>query len=110
MARYLGRLLTPPYDSSDIVTATMADEWLDIAELQMVRGSKKEKMAVVKSMNTKLGRNDWLVGSAMSLVDIVMWSILHQSGVVDEVPANVKRWMKACTGSPMFSEALSWMS
>ncbi|XP_046352455.1 aminoacyl tRNA synthase complex-interacting multifunctional protein 2-like [Haliotis rufescens] len=107
IARYIERILNPAYDSADIIMATQSDEWLDMADLQVTNGNNKEKAAAVRSLNSRLGRNDWLVGSSLSLADIVMWSALTQSGQTAEVPNNVKKWVKACNDSSMFKQALS---
>ncbi|KAK3606091.1 hypothetical protein CHS0354_006447 [Potamilus streckersoni] len=107
IARYLNRVMDPDFDNRDIVTATQVDEWLDIAQLQLIHGNSKERAAAVRSLNSRLGRNDWLVGSSLSLADIVTWSAVHQAQQADSAPANVKKWLKACAKDPNFKLAES---
>lgn len=106
VARYLMRLLNPNYDTDDIVKATQIDEWLDTANIQILQGNTKEKAAAVRSLNSRLGRNDWLVGSEVSLADIVMWSALNQTNQASDAPANVKKWLKLCSTNPAFKSCL----
>ncbi|KAJ8319330.1 hypothetical protein KUTeg_004421 [Tegillarca granosa] len=106
IARYLMRLLNPNYDTDDIAKVTQIDEWLDTANIQVLQGNTKEKSAAVRSLNSRLGRNDWLVGSRLSLADIVMWSALNQSNQVSDAPANVKKWLKLCSSNSAFKSCL----
>ncbi|XP_078692546.1 aminoacyl tRNA synthase complex-interacting multifunctional protein 2-like [Branchiostoma floridae x Branchiostoma belcheri] len=106
VARYLGRILQPSYDSQDPVTATEIDTWVDMASTQVLMGNNKERAASLRSLNSRLGKHDWLVGSGLTLADIVMWSALHQTGQAAGVPANVKRWLQACNDQPAFQPAL----
>lgn len=109
IARYLSRLLNPSYDSSDPVTATVIDTWLDTAQ-QLLNGNNKEKAAVVRSLNSQLGKNTWLVGTSLSLADIVMWSALHQSQQASSAQGNVKKWLQACNNHPAFQRVLMLVS
>ncbi|XP_066291410.1 aminoacyl tRNA synthase complex-interacting multifunctional protein 2-like [Branchiostoma lanceolatum] len=106
VARYLGRILQPSYDAQDPVTATEIDTWVDMAGTQVLLGNNKERAASLRSLNSRLGKHDWLVGSGLTLADMVMWSALHQTGQAAGVPANVKRWMQACNDQPAFQSAL----
>ncbi|KAL3863178.1 hypothetical protein ACJMK2_004946 [Sinanodonta woodiana] len=107
IARYLNRVIDPDFDNRDIVTATQVDEWLDIAQLQLIHGNSKERAAAVRNLNARLGRNDWLVGSSLSLADIVTWSAVHHAQQADSAPANVKKWLKACAKNANFKLAES---
>ena len=107
IARYINRLLNPSFDTEDIVMATTADEWLDTVDTQIFNGNSKQKAAALKSLNVRLKKNDWITGSEFSLVDIVMWSALHQSQQASGAPENVQKWMKACANVPVFSNALT---
>ena len=107
MARYLARLINPAYDSSDAVTVTEIDSWIDTMCIQFTSGNKKEKAAVFKSMNSKLGNSDWLVGSAMSLADVVAWSKIIQSQQTESAPANVKKWLTRCSQDSCFRIAIN---
>lgn len=110
IVRYINRILNPSFDKEDIVMATSFDEWLDIAENQLLNGNSKQKTSALKSLNNTLKKNDWLVGSELSLADVVMWSALHQSQQVHGAPENVNKWMKACSNSPLFQSALTIVS
>lgn len=103
IARYIQRLINPDFDKC-VVGATRIDEWLDLAE-QYVRGNKKENAAVLKSLNSKLGSAEWLVGNTLSLADIVMWSVINQSKGQKDSPSNVKNWLQRCDRNPYFDLA-----
>ena len=60
---------------------------------QFSRANNKEKNAILKTMNSKLGKGDWLVGGEMSLADVAMWSALVGS---DGVPGHVAAWLGRC--------------
>ncbi|XP_064618107.1 aminoacyl tRNA synthase complex-interacting multifunctional protein 2-like [Liolophura sinensis] len=102
IARYLARLFMPAYDSSDPVQSTLIDTWLDMATHQLLQGNSKEKAAAVRNLNSRLGKNDWLVASSMSLADIVVWSALQQVGLTQDAPANVQKWICSCRNLPEF--------
>jgi len=104
IGRYLARLLSPAYDD-DISTATEIDSWLDLS-YKLINGNKKEKMAILKSMNTSLGKARWLSGGELSLADIVLWSLIRQSRDLGSPPSNVSNWIKNCNNHPKFEAAL----
>ncbi|CAG5134488.1 unnamed protein product, partial [Candidula unifasciata] len=95
VARYLSRLLNPSFDK-DIISATLVDELLDLAQLQLIEGNSKEKSAAVRTLNSLLGKKDWLAGASPGLADYVCWSALHQTGQTTNPPANVKKWLALC--------------
>lgn len=105
IARYIMRLMNPNYDSTDPIAATQVDDWLDIAQQQLHQGNTKEKAAAIKALNARLGRNDWLVRSEMSLADMVMWAALFQTNQMCGVPANVKKWLASCDKNSVFQLA-----
>ena len=106
IARYINRVINPDCEA-DIVMATQVDEWLDIAQIQIINGNTKEKAAALRNLNSRLGKNDWLVGSSLSLVDIVTWSALQQTNQAGSAPANVKKWLKVCSEIELFRTAMS---
>lgn len=79
VCRYLARLLRLPYDQGCIAKASEIDGLLDLHQA-LTKGNGKEKAAVVRALNGRLGKSAWLVGEEMSLADIVLWSALMQSG------------------------------
>ncbi|KAK6481749.1 aminoacyl tRNA synthase complex-interacting multifunctional protein 2 [Huso huso] len=102
IARFLFSLLG---QAQDVLTATLVDSWVDAAMFQLVEGSNKEKATALRSLNGALGRTPWLVGSDLTLADIVTWCAVLQSGSAAAVPANVQKWMKCCENLPHFSSA-----
>jgi aminoacyl tRNA synthase complex-interacting multifunctional protein 2 len=102
VARYLARLLQPSYENGSIIIATEIDSMLDLAS-QLLRGNKSEKAAVMKALNGRLGRSQWLVGNSLSLADIVVWSAIQQSGQTATAPSNVSKWLKLCGQQTEFS-------
>lgn len=106
VARYLARRLGMFTDETDIVTATLIDEILDLAQLQLLEGNSKEKSAAVRTLNSALGKKDWLVGAEPSLADIVCWSALYQTNQTSSPPANVKKWLNLCNQHRVFRAAV----
>ncbi|XP_077980006.1 aminoacyl tRNA synthase complex-interacting multifunctional protein 2-like [Glandiceps talaboti] len=109
IARYLARLLDPSYESSPEL-ATLIDSWLDLASNTMTRGSSKEKAVALRALNSHLGKNTWLVGSSLTLADVIMWSAVYQSGQAKGVPNNVNKWLKACEENSAFQFAKALIS
>lgn len=104
IARFLFSLLGQKHSA---VTSTLIDSWIDTAVFQLKGGSSKEKAAVFRSMNSALGKSPWLVGSELTVADVVLWSVLQQTGGCSvPVPTNVHKWMKACENLAPFSMAL----
>ncbi|NXU90571.1 AIMP2 protein, partial [Xiphorhynchus elegans] len=103
IARFLFSLFGQKYNA---VTSTLIDSWVDTAMLQLQEGSSKERAAVLRSMNAALGRGSWLVGSELSLADVVAWCALQRTGTAHSTPANVQKWMKSCENLAPFSSVL----
>jgi len=110
IARYLMRLLQPGCDLSNIVKATQIDELLDLAQLQLLNGNTKERAAGVRSLNSSLGKSDWLLGGEPCMADAIVWSAIQQSGQAASPPSNVKKWLALCSKHSMFKKALSLIS
>ena len=104
VARYLARLLSPAYDAGSIITATEIDQYIDMAE-SLLNGTSKEKAAVLRTLNGRLGKENFLVGGQLSLADIVLWSAAQQSQQADTAPPNVKKWIERCSNNSAFSLA-----
>ncbi|KAM4530144.1 aminoacyl tRNA synthase complex-interacting multifunctional protein 2 isoform 1-T1 [Odontesthes bonariensis] len=103
VARFLFKLLAPY--PSDPALATTVDSWVDTAFLQLAEGSSKERAAVLRALNSSLGRSPWLSGAEFSLADIACYCCLLQSGSTSSAPANVQRWIKSCENLGHFSPA-----
>lgn len=54
------------------------DSWVDIAIL-VKRGSSKEK-PLFSVMNSALGRAQASAGNELTVADVVLWSVLQQTG------------------------------
>ncbi|XP_020491871.1 aminoacyl tRNA synthase complex-interacting multifunctional protein 2 isoform X1 [Labrus bergylta] len=103
IARFLFKLMAPY--PSDPAQATLIDNWVDMAFFQLAEGSSKERAAVLRALNSALGRNPWLTGSELSLADVACYCCVLQSGSVSSAPANVQRWIKSCENLGHFSPA-----
>lgn len=104
IARFLFSLFGQKHNA---VTSTLIDSWIDTAIFQLKEGSSKEKAAVFRSMNSALGKSPWLVGNELTVADVVLWSVLQQTGGCSvPVPTNVHKWMRACENLAPFSKAL----
>ncbi|XP_034568016.1 aminoacyl tRNA synthase complex-interacting multifunctional protein 2 isoform X2 [Notolabrus celidotus] len=103
VARFIFKLLAPY--PSDPVLATLVDNWVDTAFFQLAEGSTKERAAVLRALNSALGRNPWLAGSEFSLADVACYCCVLQSGSASSAPANVQRWIKSCENLGHFGPA-----
>ncbi|XP_039349279.1 aminoacyl tRNA synthase complex-interacting multifunctional protein 2 isoform X3 [Mauremys mutica] len=103
IARFLFSLCGQKHNA---VTSTLIDSWVDTAIFQLKEGSNKEKAAVLRSMNTTLGKTPWLGGNELTVADIVAWCALQQTSCSNAVPANVQKWMKSCENLAPFNSAL----
>lgn len=103
VARFLFKLLAPY--PNDPTLATLVDQWVDVAFFQLAEGSAKEHAAVLRALNSALGRNPWVVGPEFSLADIACYCCMLSSGSAPSAPANVQRWVKSCENLGHFSPA-----
>ncbi|XP_065267844.1 aminoacyl tRNA synthase complex-interacting multifunctional protein 2 isoform X2 [Emys orbicularis] len=103
IARFLFSLFGQKHNA---VTSTLIDSWVDTAIFQLKEGSNKEKAAVLRSMNTTLGKTPWLGGNELTVADIVAWCALQQTSSSNAIPANVQKWMKSCENLAPFNSAL----
>ncbi|XP_067859607.1 aminoacyl tRNA synthase complex-interacting multifunctional protein 2 isoform X2 [Heptranchias perlo] len=101
IARFLFSLLGREYDP---VASTQIDSWVDVAIFQLKMGSNKEKAAVMRSLNSVLGKSPCVVGVDLTLADIVLYCALQQTEIAS-VPANVQRWVKSCENLACFNLA-----
>ncbi|XP_013889542.1 aminoacyl tRNA synthase complex-interacting multifunctional protein 2 [Austrofundulus limnaeus] len=103
VARFLYKLLAP--FPSDPAVATLVDSWVDTAFFQLAEGSTKERAAVLRALNSALGRSPWLAGPEFSLADIACYCCVSRRGSAPAAPANVQRWIKSCENLGHFSPA-----
>lgn len=104
VARFLFKLLGPY--PSDPALATLVDSWVDTAFFQLAEGSTKERAAVLRAVNSALGRNPWLAGPDFSLADIACFCCVQKAGLASSAPTNVQRWLKSCENLGHFSPAI----
>ncbi|MEQ2213288.1 hypothetical protein XENOCAPTIV_012424 [Xenoophorus captivus] len=103
VARFLFKLLAPY--PSDPAVATLVDSWVDTGFYQLADGSTKERAAVLRALNSALGRGPWLSGPEFSLADIACYCCLLQNGSASSIAANVQGWMKSCENLGHFGPA-----
>eukprot|EP00062_Callorhinchus_milii_P008973 gi/632952279/ref/XP_007891764.1/ PREDICTED: aminoacyl tRNA synthase complex-interacting multifunctional protein 2 [Callorhinchus milii] len=106
IARFLFSLLGNSYNP---VTSTIIDSWVDTAIFQLKGGSNKEKAAVMRLLNTNLGKSPWIIGADLSVADVVLYCTLQQSEGENSVPTNVQKWIKSCENLASFNLALKLM-
>lgn len=100
--RYIARLLGFNYEN-DPILSTQIDDWLETAHSSVIHGSNKERQSVLKSLNSHLGKNSYLVGNSVTLADIIIWSALVQTKLHKDLPANVSKWYKGLLNNEMFA-------
>ncbi|XP_054615649.1 aminoacyl tRNA synthase complex-interacting multifunctional protein 2 isoform X2 [Dunckerocampus dactyliophorus] len=103
VARFLFKLLAPY--PADAALSTLVDSWVDMAFFQMAEGSAKERAAVLRALNSALGRSPWLAGQEVSLADMACYCCVLHSGSAPSAPANVQRWLKSCENLGHFGPA-----
>ena len=79
----------------------MIDQWVESAE-RFSHGNNKERASVLKSMNTHLGKSEWMVGESASLADVMLWGAVTQAKESGKAPANVKKWYQRCCDMEVF--------
>ncbi|XP_064478614.1 aminoacyl tRNA synthase complex-interacting multifunctional protein 2-like isoform X2 [Ornithodoros turicata] len=104
LIRYLGRLLTPPYDEGDPLVATETDVWLERVHQRLLHGTQKEQKALLQEVDDHLGSAGpyLLQGDSYSLADIAFWSALLQLGLEKKSPKNVAQWLSKLEEDPAF--------
>ncbi|XP_049600154.1 aminoacyl tRNA synthase complex-interacting multifunctional protein 2 isoform X1 [Syngnathus scovelli] len=102
-ARFLFKLLARY--PSDAALATLVDSWVDAAFFQLAEGGAKERAAVLRALNTALGRGPWLAGRDVSLADVACYCCLLPAGSASSIPANVQRWLESCENLGHFGPA-----
>ena len=107
IARFLARLLSPAYDELDSVNDV--DTVLDNT-MSLMHGPKKMNASIIRSINAKLGRSQYVAGDCISVGDIVFWSSLHKIGEANKQTGNVKKWLNRCSENEAFSTAVKLIS
>ena len=86
-----------PAGASDI------DYWIDSASTTLAHGGAKEKASVLKNLNARLGRQDFLAETGkLSIADVAMYAALKGSAAESTAPNNVKKWLKRRSEDELF--------
>lgn len=94
IARFLCRGLLPDlYGNLMPEESAIVDSWID-----QVLASSKERMGAIKSLEAKLGRHQWILGSKMSLADVVLGSCIVKEHGDKSVSENVNKWLRRIPG------------
>lgn len=94
IARFLCRVLLPDlYGNLSPEESASVDSWID----QSLAGSKA-RAAAIKSLEAKLGKQQWILGSKMSLADVVLACCTVKENGVQSVSSNVSKWLKRIPG------------
>lgn len=94
IARFLCRTLLPDlYHNLTPEESASVDILID----QSLAGSK-ERAAAIKSLDAKLGKQQWILGSKMSLADVVLACCIVKENGVKSVPGNVNKWLSRIPG------------
>lgn len=98
IARYICRALLPDlYGNLTPEESATVDNWIN----QSLSGTK-EKAAAVKSLEAKLGKQQWILGSKMSLADVVLASCIVKENGGKSVSGNLIQWLKRIPGMLSF--------
>ena len=81
------------YQHLQTLQGTSVDSWID----QSLAGSKA-RAAAIKSLDAKLGKQQWILGSKMSLADVVLACYTVKENGVKSVSSNVSKWLKRIPG------------
>lgn len=94
IARFLCRVLLPDlYGNLSPEESASVDSWID----QSLAGSKA-RAAAIKCLDAKLGKQQWILGSKMSLADVVLACCTVKENGVKSVSSNVSKWLKRIPG------------
>lgn len=94
IARFLCRALLPDlYGSLSPEESASVDCWID-----QTLSSTKERTAAIKSLDVKLGKQQWILGSKMSLADVVLGCCIVKENGAKSVPGNVNKWLTRIPG------------
>ena len=72
------------------------DSWLDAVAGTYIFGSSKEKMSVLRRLNSHLGSSQFLAGNDITLADIVAYAVICGGPGDQKMTDNVKKWIKSC--------------
>lgn len=82
------------YPSDDILKTSLVDSALDVCHRLVHSEVSKEKSALCKNLNGKLGRFTYFGGDDINVVDVAAWSTLKQvyDNVGQDLSPNLTKW------------------
>lgn len=96
LLRYLGRLglNSLGYPSEDAQTTIQIDSSLDTCHRLLHVRTVKEKAALYRNLNAKLGRSTYFGGENINIIDIAAWSALKQIDInaAQDLTQNMAKW------------------
>ena len=106
IARYICREFCPEYyEGNGPEQAALVDSWLDAVTGTYIYGSSKEKLSVLRRLNSHLGSSQFLVrNDDVTLADIVAYAVICGGPGAQKLTDNVKRWINVCKNRPEFQE------
>ena len=78
------------------------DSWLDAIAGTYIFGSSKEKLSILRRLNSHLGSSEFLAGSNITLADVVAYAIICGGPGGQKLTDNVKKWIKVCQNRSEF--------
>lgn len=94
--RYLVAAIPSNLSYKHLSSSWEIDSLLDICHRLQVQTSAKERQSVIRSLNSKLGKNPWLGGADISVADLAAWAIIKQGDYQKDLTASMKNWFKKC--------------
>lgn len=73
------------------------DGQLDLSELLIATSTAKERQIILKTINTKLGKNEFFGGSSPAVNDVSLASAVVQSVADKELPPSLLKWSRKVT-------------
>lgn len=94
--RYLSRIGPNEYNYELDTNPTDVDTLLDIGYLLGKARTKTERHTLLQSLNSKLGKDQWLCNNKITIADVAVNSIIKQVTSNNEVNVNLSKWMNRC--------------
>lgn len=92
LLRYLSRI-GPAEFNYELNDANEADIVLDASYSLLFARSAKEKMDIVRLLNTKLGKQQYYGGESLNIIDLAVSSAIRQSKLTKEIVPALKAWL-----------------
>jgi hypothetical protein len=103
IARYVCRLFCPElYEGQGHQQSALVDSWLDAVTGMYIFGSSKEKLSVLRRLNSHLGSCQFLAGDDVTLADVVAYAIICGGPGGQKLTDNVRKWINCCQSRPEF--------